>query len=397
MRIYRENDDIIFDNNNKYILTSHPYEPCLYINEDGEIIKTVHNAFEVQDLPERFADNGKIFGADGRHYNEESFCKALEAALEYDKKECNFTYAAELSRMEKKCPSDFIDDGVLEYGVTVGRFIFDDENITVYAVSDLPHIGPSDVLTLYQISPADYKRLLKLSSPDRIPDKPVSKSIISSCRRGFLCGESIYQQRYYFRLCNVDKALTVKNKPKYDVYKFCPNCGRKSNGDKFCRDCGTNLIKTRKFRIVRITGTTCKCKFHLDDGTVIEADSEFKSGRLGGYSGQYVYKDNMRYSPSGIKLTESEKDELIKAYQQYADSSESVFEIDFFQDTEPKLIEKGDYMGVHGYIYEYADGTIVAATMCSECKIADSLAEFNAIPRDKLELMIYSNEMDVAR
>ncbi|MCQ2480337.1 MAG: hypothetical protein MJ120_06805, partial [Clostridia bacterium] len=63
----------------------------------------------------------------------------------------------------------------------------------------------------------------------------------------------------------------------------------------------------------------------------------------------------------------------------------------------PRLIESGEYMGVSGLIYEQADGTIVASTLCSECKIADSLEEFKTIPREKLEKMIYSSEMGAAR
>lgn len=329
MNIYSENDSVFFEcEGEKYTLTSHPYEPCLYVSVDGKTIKTIHNAFEVHQLVQAFANGEMVAAPDGRQHDKQSFCQALEAALDYDKPECNFTFAADLSRMEKKCPHDFITDGILNYGVDVGRFVFEQEGVTVYAVSDLPHISASDCFTLYQISSADYNRLLKLSCPDRIPDDPVLSSVVEKCRKCFLCGESVYQPRYYFRLFNADKKLTVSNKPKPAVMNFCTNCGTKNQGDKYCRNCGTKLIKKE---------TTKK-----DDG----ADAV----------------DNNHYSK---KI--------------------------------PRLIESGNYMGVTAYIYEYADGTVVAATQCSERILAYSIAEFYTIPRSKLELMIYSSEMNVAR
>ncbi len=48
--------------------------------------------------------------------------------------------------MEEKKTSDFISDGVLAYGVEVGRFVFQNEHKTVYDVTDFPHIGGSDFL-----------------------------------------------------------------------------------------------------------------------------------------------------------------------------------------------------------------------------------------------------------
>lgn len=400
MRIYKEFDNVIFEcDGEKYTLTSHPYEPCLYINEDGKTIKTIHNAFEAQNLPERLSDGGSVLGADGRYYDEEDFCNALEAALEYENNECNFTFAAMLSKEEKKSPSDFITDGVLAYGVSVGHFLFEEENITVYAVSDLPHISASDAFTLYQISPADYKKLLRFSLPDRIPEPPMPAKEIEPYRKRFLCGESVYQARYYFRLRNADKALIVKNETMRSVMNFCPNCGRKGNGDKFCRDCGTNLIieKRCKMKITKIIETSCKCKFYLDNGDIIETRIEYKGGKPGLDEGVYAYKDSMRYLNKSKKLNADEIKELIEEYQRFFEINDDSFEIDYFEDKEPKLIEKGDYRGVRGLIYEHGDGTVVAVTLCSECKIADSIEEFKAIPREKLELMIYSNEMDVAR
>ncbi len=63
---------------------------------------------------------------------------------------------------------DMTDDGVLAYGVTIGRFVFAPEGYTVFVISDLAHIGPSDVLMLYQITKEDYLKLLPLAGKHQI-------------------------------------------------------------------------------------------------------------------------------------------------------------------------------------------------------------------------------------
>ncbi len=109
---------------------------------------------------------------------------------------------------EKKKTSDFIADGVLAYGVEVGRLLFRQAKKVVYALSDLPHVGPSDVTMLYQISKKDYARLLAMSLPHAIPDPPVPAEVTDACRRGFLCGESAYCHRTSCSLADADPSLT---------------------------------------------------------------------------------------------------------------------------------------------------------------------------------------------
>lgn len=116
-------------------------------------------------------------------------------------------------RTEKKCHSDMITDGVLAYGVDVGRFVFESENCTVYVISDLPHISASDVLMIYQISKEDYQRLLPKSCVNRIPEPPVPAEETSVYRKRFLCGESAYCQRYWCTLADVDLSLAEKMFP----------------------------------------------------------------------------------------------------------------------------------------------------------------------------------------
>ena len=149
-----------------------------------------------------------------------------------------------------KSPHDMITDGVLSYGVDVGRFVFEEEGFTVYVISDLPHIGPSDVFMVYQISKADYEKLLALSCPNRIPEPPVPSAVTDACRKNFLCGESAYCKRYYCALDDADRALAERNhvqavaeNVQQKVMNYCPVCGKKNDGGKFCIECGTKLLK----------------------------------------------------------------------------------------------------------------------------------------------------------
>lgn len=105
---------------------------------------------------------------------------------------------------EEKNPSDMITDGVLAYGVDVGRFLFNEGRIIVYAISDLPHIGASDSFMTYQITKDSYQLLLKMSEKNAIPQPAVPATITDPCRLGFLCGESAYCKRNTFTLEDVD-------------------------------------------------------------------------------------------------------------------------------------------------------------------------------------------------
>lgn len=153
-------------------------------------------------------------------------------------------------KQRTKSPHEFITDGVLAYGVNVGRFVFEEEGYTVYAISDLPHIGPSDVLMMYQISKADYEKLLSLARKGEIPKPPVTAAVTDACRQRFLCGESAYCTRYRFALKDADKLLAERTagggeaeRPQPAVMHYCPNCGRKNEGNRnYCTACGTKLL-----------------------------------------------------------------------------------------------------------------------------------------------------------
>ncbi len=102
---------------------------------------------------------------------------------------------------------DFISDGMLNYGVMVGRYVFESERITVYALSAFPHIGGSDVMMTYQISKQDYYDLLDKSVKHGLPTFPVSNEITDKYHAFFLCGESAYCKRNEFTLDDTDREL----------------------------------------------------------------------------------------------------------------------------------------------------------------------------------------------
>lgn len=79
-----------------YELTDHPYEPCLYLIKDGRIVLTLHNAFTVQTLADRFQNGETVTAVNEKSYTEEAFCRVLEAALESGRTETDFPFAAAL-------------------------------------------------------------------------------------------------------------------------------------------------------------------------------------------------------------------------------------------------------------------------------------------------------------
>lgn len=248
----------------QYEIRSHPSEPCTYICLNDEIVHTLHNAFDTS-LIEKMILRDKSFKAINGHYiGLEMMREIFAATIDSCRAEIDFDFAENLAiqRRDKrqaitdrsdelrkeemlrymnlrrelkrdntvyqpknpvrattcktpvagryavrKSTHDFISDGVLLYGVMVGRFIFKKEQKVVYAISDFPHIGPSDVLMIYQLSKSDYDMLLSKSLPHQIPEPHVSHSWAMSFRREFLCGDSAYCKRNRFSLDIADQSL----------------------------------------------------------------------------------------------------------------------------------------------------------------------------------------------
>ncbi|MDO4847516.1 MAG: SLC13 family permease [Clostridiaceae bacterium] len=64
----------------EYILTCHPYEPCLYITDADGNTTVVHNAFDPSVVLDEFAKNNKVASITGYTYDAEDFCRMVEYA-----------------------------------------------------------------------------------------------------------------------------------------------------------------------------------------------------------------------------------------------------------------------------------------------------------------------------
>ena len=96
-----DKDRVFFESNGTiYELTSQPYEPCLYIKKEGQIIKTIHNAWTTDTLSEIFQEGGTIEAFNGERYSEKEFCTILEKFIESRKTEADWTYIAKFFKEE---------------------------------------------------------------------------------------------------------------------------------------------------------------------------------------------------------------------------------------------------------------------------------------------------------
>lgn len=96
-KLKRMDNKVIFTlEDEEYRLSSHPYEPCLYIYKNDEMIKIIHNAFDVDDLIEMFEASETVVAADSEQFDEEAFCKVLDVAINDEHYEMNWTFAAKL-------------------------------------------------------------------------------------------------------------------------------------------------------------------------------------------------------------------------------------------------------------------------------------------------------------
>ena len=64
----------------KYVLTCHPYEPCLYITDENGNTTAVHNAFDPSAVLESFANGDTVTSITGTVYDKIDFCRMVEYA-----------------------------------------------------------------------------------------------------------------------------------------------------------------------------------------------------------------------------------------------------------------------------------------------------------------------------
>ncbi|MBO4477474.1 MAG: HAD family hydrolase [Lachnospiraceae bacterium] len=82
----------------KYFISCHPYEPCLYLKQGDKYALTLHNAFTQEEIIKVFRAGQRLRAIDGTTYDETEFCKALAGALDHGRVNVDFTYAAKKER-----------------------------------------------------------------------------------------------------------------------------------------------------------------------------------------------------------------------------------------------------------------------------------------------------------
>ena len=65
---------------NEYILTGHPYEPCLYITDESGQMTVVHNSFYAYDVLDLFYDGHTVTSITGFEYSVKDFCRMVKYA-----------------------------------------------------------------------------------------------------------------------------------------------------------------------------------------------------------------------------------------------------------------------------------------------------------------------------
>ncbi len=269
---------------------------------------------------------------------------------------------------EKKSPGDMIDDGVLAYGVNVGRFLFKEGQIVVYAISDLPHIGASDVLMTYQITKDSYYQLLKMSEKNAIPSPAVPATITDSHRMDFLCGESAYCKRNEFTLEDVDmNHVDFMNKYDYLSSKFFYR--GEAEREFFLVFSAAHDLDEYYIRVGDEEGIEPEKSL----GTII-VPKEYENCWI---TRQRYYLDwEVVVAPVEGKYIKGYNDPYWKLLKDNTDAEPSGYKYALFQDPE---------------------GRVFATTPLTELVIADTLEEYQQMSEEKVRSMCYCSEMGRAR
>lgn len=417
----KEGKIILSYNLQEYEIRSNPREDDTWICQDDKILHVLRCGFNTSQIEKMILRDKEFKSITGRMIGRELLCDILACTIDDGRATLSFDYAEEagcqrhnkrdekwerryqerieeglISRREaremgkyknpqstvqdavkklpwgaereKKTPSDLITDGVLAYGVDVGRFLFQDGKMVVYAVTDLPHIAASDVLMVYQISKESYFKLLKMSLKNAIPAPAVPATITDACRIGFLCGESAYCKRNTFSLLDVDMAH-VESIYEYDkmtnkyFYRgeterefYLTFCMAHDSDEYFLRHRikpGTEPEKPLGTIIVPKDYENCwivEHRFYLDWEVVV---APVAGKYIKGYNYPYwkLLKDNTNAELSGYKYC----------------------------------------------IYQDPEGRIIAQTPLTEFELAKSIEEYEHMSEEKVRSLCYCSEMGRAK
>ncbi|MBQ7645646.1 MAG: hypothetical protein IJS94_00100 [Clostridia bacterium] len=101
----QENDrPYLMADGKKYILSCHPYEPCLYITDERGNMTAVHNAFDPFAVLELFYSGVTVTSITGMEYDAKDFCKMVEYASEMVDIQIDYAEKVFKGRAKKKDP-----------------------------------------------------------------------------------------------------------------------------------------------------------------------------------------------------------------------------------------------------------------------------------------------------
>ena len=414
-----------------YEIQSNPREPDIYICQNGKILQTVRCGFYTEQIEKMIMQDKEFKSVTGRMIGRELLSDVLACAIDDGRELLDFGYTENLGLQrnekrnksweridnlrkqvtamvrkrlqsfeeanakpkapekapaqdtaksslitkctlsvarEEKNPSDMITDGVLAYGVDVGRFLFNEGRIVVYAISDLPHIGASDSFMTYQITKDSYQLLLKMSEKNAIPQPAVPSTITDPCRLGFLCGESAYCKRNTFTLEDVDMN-NVEFMNKFDN-------------------------KSNKF----FYRGEAEREFYLVFSTAHDLDEYYI--RVGDEEGIEPEK------PLGTIIVPKEYENCwITEHRYYLDWEVVVAPVEGkyikgYNNPYWKLLKDNTNAEPSGYkhaIFLDPEGRVFATTPLTELVIAETLEEYLQMSEEKVKSMCYCSEMSRAR
>ena len=88
--------------NETYQLYSHPYEPCLYLYRGDELVCTLHNAYNPEQLVKAFSAGETVktnYGKDyDKEFDEAGFCRVLAVVLDSGRDDMDLFDAAKLAK-----------------------------------------------------------------------------------------------------------------------------------------------------------------------------------------------------------------------------------------------------------------------------------------------------------
>lgn len=91
-----KNDVFFIENDSIYYITSHPYEPCIYIKKEDKIVAIIHNSFTTCEIIDVSRGKYKITAISGKEYDIEEISNLFSYVLN------NNLYEADISYIEQK-------------------------------------------------------------------------------------------------------------------------------------------------------------------------------------------------------------------------------------------------------------------------------------------------------